>query len=222
MHEESTDSLYEQIDKLTKENTEQREFQDENDAFIKNVDTQIKKTLEELGVVDPVPCCSQFVDHVDMLCDAAKSLKQELLKLAEDFANPKLLDMRIEKNIAEISVKPRLEIMKYLFKMCAHALGDAPNFIQCVFGPHPNTGKSYELTLRDYDGKTPSQHFQEREKEFVKLLDEVADKLCDTRSIFPWKKDDCGYCLSCRSRILSEKIKKTYLNKGDIESADRV
>lgn len=98
-----------------------------------------------------------------------KALGEENKRLLELLADPKLISVQVDQNAVEIQMQPREEVMRNLFVMMAHALGDSPNFVECVFGPDPETGKSYELTLRHYHGKTPGQVYGER----IKMLREA-------------------------------------------------
>ncbi len=111
----------------------------------------------------------------------AGDLHTEIERLMGLFANAELLNATVNERCAEVSMKPREEIMRYLLCLCANAIGDAKNYFTCDFGPDKD-GYSYEVTVRYREGKTPNQVHDERmaaKDAVIKLLTESRDHYRD-------------------------------------------
>lgn len=112
-----------------------------------------------------------MTDQITALQDRIKELEKENEGLLDKIADPKLISMCVDERGAEIAVKPREEIMRHLFLLCAHAMGESKNFVECEFGPD-DEGRWYVVTLRNYHGKTPGQIHDEQIK---KLEDRIRE-----------------------------------------------
>lgn len=102
-------------------------------------------------------------------------LESENERLLSMIADPQLISVAVEERAVEIAVRPREEIMRHLFLMLAHGLGESKNFVECTFGPDEE-GRRYVVTLQNSLGKTPAELAIDRES---KLLEERNQALAE-------------------------------------------
>lgn len=127
----------------------------------------------DCGEMEAMNLAMWLGERAHIMLDQIEELVGENERLLGVIADPELLGIKIDERCVEISARPREEIMRHLFVMMAHGLGDSPNFVECTFGPDPKTGKSYVLELRHYHGKTPGQAHAEQVEKLEKEIEEL-------------------------------------------------
>jgi regulator of replication initiation timing len=99
----------------------------------------------------------------------------EIDRLMHLLADPELLKVEVEKNAVNIELRPKDWALKLLVASIAGTIGDAPNYV--VMGIGNDEFGHFEVTVKRYHGKSPTQVREEELAERNALISKLRAKI---------------------------------------------